>query len=481
MRVACLLISHLRVKSELRRDARLEGRPAVIVDRTGTVPLVVDHTSQAFLARAGMTLEQSISNHANCVVLEADEPYYRQVFDDVLGSLIEVGHRVEGPELGTVYARLDGLAALYGGEDRLVYMLLGAVPHDLEPAVGVGNAKFPAFVAARTGKAMEVNRVPADAGRFLSPHPVDLLPVSAEIKTSLHLLGLHTMGEVAALPEGLLADQFGLEGSQAWSLCNGIDERPLIPLQVTETIVKHTSFPDHSASLELFLVTVDILLRKAFSRRRMLGRQAAGVILDCRAESAPSWRKAIHFKRGVHGWEKASPIVRRQLEMDPPRVSIEEIRLTLTGLSGASGVQLGLWADPKKVRWRRIQDTERKLRSRTRGDHILHRVVEVAPWHPAPEMRSVQVPVDLSGDYAIKPVAAPIRVSVREGGRRRPAAVLLGDRWRPVERVTDLWTFDLWWLPQPITRTYYRLGGENGRQVTLFYDQRAECWYRQSG
>nr|MDE0500765.1 hypothetical protein [bacterium] len=481
MRVACLLISHLRVKSELRRDAGLEGRPAVIVDRTGTVPLVVDHTSQAFLARAGMTLEQAISNHANCVVLEADEPYYRQVFDDVLGFLMEVGHRVEGPELGTVYARLDGLAALYGGEDRLVYMLLGAVPHDLEPAVGVGNAKFPAFVAARTGKAMGVNRVPPDAGRFLAPHPVDLLPVSAEIRANLHLLGLHTMGEVAALPQGLLADQFGLEGSAAWSLCNGIDERPLVPLQVTETITEHTSLPDHSASLELFLVTVDLLLKKAFSRRRMLGRQAAGVTLDCRTESAPSWRKAISFKRGVPGWEKACPIVRRQLETDPPRIPIKEIRLTLTDLSGASGTQLGLWADPKQVRWRRIRDTERKLRSRTLGDHILHRVVEVAPWHPAPEMRSVQVPVDRSGDYAIKPVAAPVRVSVREGDRRRPAAVLLGDRWRTVGRVADLWTFDLWWLPRPITRTYYRLGGENGREVTLFYDQRGESWYRQSG
>ena len=481
MRVACLLISHLRVKSELRRDARLEGRPAVIVDRTGTVPLVLDHTSQAFGVRAGMTLEQAISNHANCVVLEADEPYYREVFDDVLGSLMEVGHRVEGPELGTVYARLDGLGALYGGEDRLVYMLLGAVPHHLEPAVGVGNAKFPAFVAARTGKAMGVNRVPADAGRFLAPHPVDLLPVSAEIRANLHLLGLHTMGEVAALPKGMLADQFGLEGSAAWSLCNGIDERPLVPQQVTETITEHTSFPDHSASLELFLVTVEILLRKAFSRRRMLGRQAAGVTLDCRAESAPSWRKAIGFKQGVHGWEKASAIVRRQLEMDPPRIPIEEIRLTLTDLSGSSGTQLGLWADPKQVRWRRIRDTERKLRSRMRGDHILHRVVEVAPWHPAPEMRSVQVPVDRSGDYAIKPVAAPAQVSVREGDRRRPVAVLLGDRWRPVGRVADLWTFDLWWLPRPITRTYYRLGGENGRGVTLFYDQRGESWYRQSG
>ncbi|MCE2527412.1 MAG: hypothetical protein J4G00_07760 [Actinomycetia bacterium] len=481
MRVACLLISHLRAKSEMHRHARLEDQPAVIVDRSGSTPLVVDRTSQAFGVRVGMTLEQAISHHADSIVLEADEPYYQQVFDDVLGSLVNVGHRVEGSELGTVYARLDGLEALYGGEEHLVYTLLRAVPHDLEPAVGVADAKFPAFVAARTGKAMQVVWVPADATRFLSPHSIDLLPVSAEIKEGLHLLGLHTIGAVAELPKGLLTDQFGMEGLQAWSLCNGIDERPLIPLEATETIVETTSFPHQSASLELFLVTVDILLKKAFSRPRMLGRQAAGVVLECSCDGALSWRKSVHFKQGLHGWRQASPIIRNQVKMDPPRTAIEEIRLSLTDLSGASGVQLGLWADPKKVKWRRIREVEKKLRSKMPANHILHRVVEVAPWHPAPEMRAVQVPVDRSENYAIKPVATPSQVSVQEGDHRRPVAVLLGNRWRSVTRVADLWTFDLWWLPQPITRIYYRLGEENGRQITLFYDRRGHCWYRQNG
>ena len=481
MRVACLLISHLRAKSEMRRDARLKDQPAVIVDRTGSIPLVVDHTSEAFRVRAGMPLEQAISHHENTLVLDADDPYYQEVFDDVLRCLADIGRRVEGPELGTAYMRLDGLAAFYGGEARLVYTLLGVVPHDLGSALGVGDAKFPAFVAARTAKGRKVSWVPSDVARFLSPHPIDLLPLSAEIKESLRLLGLHTMGEVAELPKGLLADQFGLEGLQAWSLCNGIDERPLIPLEVTETIVEHTSFPNHSASLELFLVTVDILLKKAFSRPQMLGRQAAGVALECTLEHTLSWRKSIHFKRGLHRWEHASSIIRRQLEMDPPRIAIEEIRLTLTNLSGASGVQLGLWQDPKKIKWRRIQDVEKKLRSKMPAGHILHRVVEVAPWHPAPEMRSFQVPLDRSGNYSIKPVAVPTQVSVQEGNHHRPVAVLLGDRWRPVTRVADLWTFDLWWLPKPITRTYYRLNGEDGRQITLFYDRRGDCWYQQNG
>ena len=46
----------------------------------------------------------------------------------MLLSLQEVGDRVEGAGLGTAYVRLDGLEALYGGEDPLVTALMNAVP-----------------------------------------------------------------------------------------------------------------------------------------------------------------------------------------------------------------------------------------------------------------------------------------------------------------------------------------------------------------
>ncbi len=481
MRIGCLLFSHLRAKSEMRRDVRLKDQPALIVDRAGTRSLVVDHTPPAVGVRVGMTLDQATSHHVDSIVLEADEPYYQQVFDDVLQRLTDVCPRVEGPELGIAYARIDGLQALYGGEDRLVCALLEVVPGDLEPSVGVGDAKFPAFVAARTGRAGQATRVPSDAARFLSPHSIDLLPVSPEIKAGLHLLGLHNMGDVSQLPKGLFVDQFGQGGLQAWSLCNGIDERPLIPIKAAETIVERTSFPNQSASLELFLVTVDILLKKAFTQPRMLGRTAAGVTLECTYEETLTWRKTIRFKQGLHRWEQTSAIIRSPLQTDPPRMAIEEIRLALVDLSGASGVQLGLWADPKKIKWRRLQQVEERLRSKLAADHILHRVVEVAPWHPAPEMRSVQIPINRSGNYYIKPIAAPVEVSVRESRHHRPVAVRLSGKWRPVTGVTDLWTFDLWWLPKPITRTYYRLNGEDGRQITLFYDRRGNSWYQQNG
>ena len=154
--------------------------------------------------------------------------------------------------------------------------------------------------------------------------------------------------------------------------------------------------------------------------------------------------------------------------------------LTLAGITGGPGVQMGLLPDARRDRRLRLLEAERELQARTGGGHALYRVAQVAPQHPAPEMRAVQVPIDPSGRDAVRPLSTPAAVAVREGPDRQPAAVRLGERWRGVARIEDRWCFDLWWLPEPITRTYYRVSAEDGRQVTLFRDQRGGRWYRQS-
>ena len=109
MRVACVLVTHLRARVEIKRQPHLAKTPAVIVDRSGSRTLVVDSLPAARGVLAGMTLEQALSRHAETVVIDADEPAYRRAFRGMLTSLQAVGDRVEESDLGTAYVRLDGL------------------------------------------------------------------------------------------------------------------------------------------------------------------------------------------------------------------------------------------------------------------------------------------------------------------------------------------------------------------------------------
>ena len=528
MKVACVFITHLRAKAEMQRHPHLEDQPVLIADRQerGTAqrtalernggksksrPVVVDYFPAATAVSAGMPLERALSYQAEAVVLESDEPHYRRVFRQVLNSLQGISDRVEDAGLGVAYVALEGLESMYGGEERLVLALLNAVPQNLAPRAGVGEGKFPAMVAARSSDPLRAAKVPMDAAAFLAPRPIALLPVSGNTISALHRFGLHTLGQVAAMDVDRLVDQFGQEGEWIWNLVNGRDDRALMPLEYEETVTEETSLPFSSTSLEMLLVASDTLLRRAYARPLMRGRYAGRAALECPVFGSAPWERTVNFQESVGRWERAAFIVRSRLEAEPPAVPVDGMSLTLSGFTGESGSQLGLLPDVREDRRGRIMEAERRLQTRaaTVGSEekrrvqspdagkesgepakrpALYRVVEVAPWHPAPEMRAVQTPLDpLSG--GLRPLLSPEPVMVREDRNGFPEAIRQGagskkdwskkDVWHQVARIEDSWTFDLWWLPKPLTRTYYRVERENGGQVTLFRDQHEHCWYQQ--
>src|SRR5436309_1433823 len=79
----------------------------------------------------------------------------------------------------------------------------------LVAAVGVAPNKFLAKLASDHGKPDGFVVLPPERVReFLAPLPVGRLwGVGAKGQKRLHALGLHTVGELAALPERLLVDQ----------------------------------------------------------------------------------------------------------------------------------------------------------------------------------------------------------------------------------------------------------------------------------
>ncbi len=478
MRVACFLVTRLRAKVELQRSPRLRNAPAVIVGRERGRAVVLDALPGASGASAGMTLEEALSLRPGAAVVEADEPAYRRVFRQALSSLQGVSDRVEAGELGTAYVRLDGLSEMYGGEARLAVALLNAAPEYLLPRVGLGDGKFPAYVAARTAAALGAVRVPADAASFLAPHPVGLLPVARSLTAAMRRFGIRTLGDAAAWRVEPLADRFGAEGRLAWELARGVDRRPLIPLKNDEAVTERLSLPFASVSLELVAAGAERLMRRAFARPDVRGRFAGWAALQCTLAKGAPWEKAVHFKRGVGQWEEAAAIVRRQLAGDPPPAPVEEMTLTLGALSGGSAVQMGLLPEVRKDRSERLVEVERQLQARANGRRALYRVEEVAAWHPAPEMRALRVPIDpLAGDE-MQPLAAPVAAAVREGSGHRPEAVRVGREWRSVASIEERWSFDLWWTPEPTSRAYYLVTREDGAQETIFRDLRDGCWYR---
>ena len=287
MKIACVLITHLPMKAELRRHAELQGRPVIITRSSGSKQLVLDLSPEARGVIPGMPLQEALSRCNGATLLQTDEPYYQAIFDKVTSLLAQRSSLVEKAELGCAYVGLEGLEAMYGGEARLVTSLLQTAPHDLNPRVGVAEGKFPAYVAAILGNGGQATRVPDDIAGFLNGFSVDLLPVSWENKVRLHRFGLHTMGQLASLGIGSVQAQFGPEGKIAWALANGIDHSPLLPYRREVVVSAYLTFPSPVTTLHAILLAIETLLGRAFAHAILRGKSVRAATIESRVFRKP--------------------------------------------------------------------------------------------------------------------------------------------------------------------------------------------------
>ena len=179
---------------------------------------------------------------------------------------------------------------------------------------------------------------------------------------------------------------------------------------------------------------MDSLLKRAYARATdagpLRGQGDAGV----RPRKRRPWsgRSTSNSRWGVGN--RPPPLVRRQFERELPVAPVEEVSLTLSSITGEVGTQAGLFRDAQKDRDVRLLDAGRQIQARINGNHALYRVVDVAPWHPAPEMRAGAGSHRPVGRGGMKPLSMPVSMAVQEGSHHEPVAVLLDEQWHALNR-----------------------------------------------
>ena len=396
MKVACLLITHLAMKAELRRYPQLQGRPVIVTQTHGSHQVVLDSSPEARGVTSGMPLQEALSRCKPAALLEADQPYYQTVFDEIVEALEQrsplVEKSPEKSESGCIYVGLDGLEAMYGGEARLVTSLLQAVPGNFNPRIGVAGGKFPAYVAAVTTEGGQATRVPSNAAEFLKGSSVDLLPLSWDNKARLHRFSLHTLGQLAELKVGAIQAQLGPMGKRVWELAQGIDHAPLVPHRREELIQETLTFPSPVITQHAILAAVEILLSRAFLRQEVRGKYVRGISIASHVLRHPPWLKEFAFKEAIGSRDRAFLLIKNALDSISLPGPLEDISLTLAGFSGESGVQTGLFTDVRKRE--QLREMMRQLEVQLGCKPPIYQVKDIEPWSRTPERRQALVTFD---------------------------------------------------------------------------------------
>lgn len=183
--------------------------------------------------RGGMRKRTAQGMCPQLVCLRHDEHRDAAQFEPVARVIEQVVAGLEVMRPGLVLLPAQGAARYHGGEVALAAQLVEACASvGFESQVGVADSMFAAILAAREQTILAPNQ----SLEFISQRPTSDLLVALtdraklrELQTAVELwqrLGIHTLGDLLALPSQSLTHRFGHLGIWARQLATGADVRP---------------------------------------------------------------------------------------------------------------------------------------------------------------------------------------------------------------------------------------------------------------
>ena len=382
-----MVLSHFPLRCEMWRRPEIKGRTAIVLqpkDRGSSQKLVLDFSPELDGLQPGVTLQQALSRYGDATLLDADTPYYRSVFNEILDALENRSPLVEGAEPGLAYVGLYGMQGLYPDDNVLVNAVKEAIPEEFAAQIGIGESKFLAYLGAMHSPPHHFRIFSGNALDFLKELSCDILPVSAKSKEKLRKFGIYTLGQIVALPPGPLQSQFGQEGRRIWELAGGYDDTPLYPRFMEEGIEESTTLPSVTVSMEAILAAVELLLTRVFTRNILRGKGIRSLDLWTKSWCAEHWEKSIRFKEPAMDIRSTLFRIKQFLENFPQPGPVEQLGVKLTGLSYGVGRQRSIFAEVREQD-HLIEDIK-QLELRLDSPQVF-KIKEVEPWSRIPERR----------------------------------------------------------------------------------------------
>lgn len=205
----------------------------------------------------GQRRREAQSRCADLIVLPADEARDNREFSAVVECVERLAPGVQVVRPGVCALRSRGFSGYVGSEAEAAEVLLEAVVTGLgvtTARAGIADGLFTALQAAYAGDPVRI--VPTGgAAAFLAPLPVSRLG-DETLAGLLPRLGVHTLGEFAALGAPAVRDRFGEHGHRLHLLASGRDPRQVRPRVPPPELTREQHFEPPLALVDQVAFTV---------------------------------------------------------------------------------------------------------------------------------------------------------------------------------------------------------------------------------
>jgi len=172
-------------------------------------------------------------------------------------------------------------------------------------------------------------------------------------------------------------------------LANGLDVPPLLARRVQETLSEYLAFPDPTVSMTTILPGIESLLARAFIRPQLRQRYAREAVMESRVLRRSPWLLRVPFKDPAGSTQKAFFSIKSKLDTASFPGPLEDLRLTLSGITAEVGRQESMWAEVRKEQ--QLHDAISQLQVRLGATPPIYQVRELEPWSRIPERRHALV------------------------------------------------------------------------------------------
>lgn len=212
---------------------------------------------------------------------------------------------------------------------------------------------------------------------------------ASRLVEALERLGIGTLGELARLSPGHVADRFGAAGLRALRIARGEDEL-LVPTVhgAWEELREEIDLPEGTAGSQLERA-LGLLVDRLLAAPRRRGRTLLGLRLGAILGDGGSWSVAQGLGRPTASSRALRGVLLpRLVELPAPAVSLS---LRAVGLGSRAADQLELSVRGDEPRRHRLAATLREVRAAQGADSLL-KALPVDAGSRVPERRSMLTP-----------------------------------------------------------------------------------------
>ncbi|MEC9466658.1 MAG: DNA polymerase IV [Myxococcota bacterium] len=344
---------------EVLDHPELRGKPVLVggVSRRGVVA-AASYEARRFGVRSAMWMVEALRRCPDAVVVRPRHGRYAEVSAQVFSIFRRFTPEVEGLSLDEAFLDVTGSRKLFGDGLAIASQIKSTILAEtgLIASAGVAPSKFVAKIASDLDKPDGLRVVePEDVVGFLAPLPIERMwgvgKVGAE---RLHRIGVHTIGDLAAIDGVLLERELGSSAAGFRALAKGIDTREVVVGSPAKSIGAEVTFDADIADRE---VLEKHLLAKALKvAARLSEKGISGRVVTLKFKYNDFQQKTLRTTLREPVWDGDSIFEAARKLLVGVNLSHKPLRLIGVSVSDLGGAgQAVLFPDLKKKRGEALQ------------------------------------------------------------------------------------------------------------------------------